>query len=171
MAFPRCFAGEAAQADPLRNLWQERARWRLVSHEIFAQMRCHKIEKSGSKPFPKRIGVGNTRPHPVGVGPGLPSQGAFRDGEWRGWPRQLPVSEEAAFSQGMQWLIAGWSSPVARQAHNLKVASSNLAPATRLTLLGQQPRGVNCMGGNRHACVDDTLIANAHHDGKQACEV
>ena len=25
--------------------------------------------------------------------------------------------------------IAGWSSPVARQAHNLKVASSNLAPA------------------------------------------
>jgi hypothetical protein len=27
-------------------------------------------------------------------------------------------------------LIAGWSSPVARQAHNLKVVSSNLAPAT-----------------------------------------
>ena len=26
---------------------------------------------------------------------------------------------------------AGWSSPVARQAHNLKVASSNLAPATK----------------------------------------
>jgi hypothetical protein len=27
---------------------------------------------------------------------------------------------------------AGWSSPVARQAHNLKVVSSNLAPATKL---------------------------------------
>ena len=27
-------------------------------------------------------------------------------------------------------LIAGWSSPVARQAHNLKVAGSNPAPAT-----------------------------------------
>ena len=27
--------------------------------------------------------------------------------------------------------IAGWSSPVARQAHNLKVAGSNPAPATR----------------------------------------
>jgi hypothetical protein len=26
---------------------------------------------------------------------------------------------------------AGWSSPVARQAHNLKVAGSNPAPATR----------------------------------------
>ncbi len=28
---------------------------------------------------------------------------------------------------------AGWSSPVARQAHNLKVVSSNLAPATIFT--------------------------------------
>ena len=28
-------------------------------------------------------------------------------------------------------LTAGWSSPVARQAHNLKVAGSNPAPATR----------------------------------------
>jgi hypothetical protein len=27
---------------------------------------------------------------------------------------------------------AGWSSPVARQAHNLKVVSSNLAPATKI---------------------------------------
>ena len=30
--------------------------------------------------------------------------------------------------------IAGWSSPVARQAHNLKVAGSNPAPATNLRL-------------------------------------
>ena len=28
--------------------------------------------------------------------------------------------------------IAGWSSPVARQAHNLKVVGSNPAPATNL---------------------------------------
>ncbi len=28
-------------------------------------------------------------------------------------------------------LIAGWSSPVARQAHNLKVVGSNPAPATK----------------------------------------
>lgn len=27
-------------------------------------------------------------------------------------------------------VVAGWSSPVARQAHNLKVAGSNPAPAT-----------------------------------------
>ena len=33
------------------------------------------------------------------------------------------VLQETAF-------IAGWSSPVARQAHNLKVVGSNPAPAT-----------------------------------------
>ena len=32
-------------------------------------------------------------------------------------------------SDSFVFFIAGWSSPVARQAHNLKVASSNLAPA------------------------------------------
>ena len=32
---------------------------------------------------------------------------------------------------------AGWSSPVARQAHNLKVVSSNLAPATKFSPLDQ----------------------------------
>ena len=31
----------------------------------------------------------------------------------------------------MPHLIAGWSSPVARQAHNLKVVGSNPAPATK----------------------------------------
>jgi predicted GIY-YIG superfamily endonuclease len=31
-------------------------------------------------------------------------------------------------------LIAGWSSPVARQAHNLKVVGSNPAPATNFSL-------------------------------------
>jgi hypothetical protein len=37
-------------------------------------------------------------------------------------------------------LNAGWSSPVARQAHNLKVVSSNLAPATKLSSVIQKPR-------------------------------
>ena len=32
--------------------------------------------------------------------------------------------------------IAGWSSPVARRAHNPKVASSNLAPATKIISRG-----------------------------------
>ena len=30
--------------------------------------------------------------------------------------------------------FAGWSSPVAREAHNLEVVSSNLAPATRMEI-------------------------------------
>src|SRR5690242_21613146 len=33
-------------------------------------------------------------------------------------------------SAGRHWLGAGWSSPVARQAHNLKVVGSNPTPAT-----------------------------------------
>jgi hypothetical protein len=32
----------------------------------------------------------------------------------------------------LKYLIAGWSSLVARRAHNPKVASSNLAPATKV---------------------------------------
>ena len=34
--------------------------------------------------------------------------------------------------------IAGWSSPVARQAHNLKAAGSNPAPATKTYKLHQR---------------------------------
>ena len=37
-------------------------------------------------------------------------------------------------------LIAGWSSPVARQAHNLKAAGSNPAPATPSLSEGNEAR-------------------------------
>ena len=37
--------------------------------------------------------------------------------------------------------IAGWSSPVARQAHNLKVTGSNPVPATKLV------RKIKCLKG------------------------
>src|SRR5438477_8780782 len=39
-------------------------------------------------------------------------------------------------------VIAGWSSPVARQAHNLKVVGSNPTPATKLTPSSQRLGGV-----------------------------
>src|SRR5688572_9046235 len=39
----------------------------------------------------------------------------------------------------VRWLGAGWSSPVARQAHNLKVAGSNPAPATNAILFNRNP--------------------------------
>ncbi len=38
-------------------------------------------------------------------------------------------------------VVAGWSSPVARQAHNLKVAGSNPAPATTDTERSPLRRG------------------------------
>jgi hypothetical protein len=41
---------------------------------------------------------------------------------------------EAPINQGFG---AGWSSPVARQAHNLKVVGSNPTPATKIRLLDQ----------------------------------
>jgi hypothetical protein len=43
--------------------------------------------------------------------------------------RRLPI-----VMIGIRHLAAGWSSPVARQAHNLKVAGSNPAPATNLMI-------------------------------------
>ena len=50
----------------------------------------------------------------------------------------LTISRDCAHNKSAQTCIkqapnsnsAGWSSPVARQAHNLKVAGSNPAPAT-----------------------------------------
>src|SRR6185437_6010114 len=42
------------------------------------------------------------------------------------------TSRHRFFDEAAQRLIAGWSSPVARQAHNLKVTGSNPVPATKL---------------------------------------
>jgi hypothetical protein len=51
---------------------------------------------------------------------------------------------------------AGWSSPVARQAHNLKVVGSNPTPATNL-----KARNVNALAGflMRKLCVKGLLRA------------
>jgi hypothetical protein len=50
---------------------------------------------------------------------------------------------------------AGWSSPVARQAHNLKAAGSNPAPATKSKPKYQKPARSNpagfCAFGTRHS--------------------
>lgn len=43
--------------------------------------------------------------------------------------RDKRAAHKAAFC--VKLYLAGWSSPVARQAHNLKAAGSNPAPATR----------------------------------------
>jgi hypothetical protein len=52
---------------------------------------------------------------------------------------------------------AGWSSPVARQAHNLKAAGSNPAPATKLLQVSTQKRPPS--GGRSCFCAPDTQPA------------
>jgi hypothetical protein len=66
-----------------------------------------------------------------GLLPGLPSQEA--SGRDRSAPQSVgQIRFGTGFFEGLQWFIAGWSSPVARQAHNLKVTGSNPVPATRM---------------------------------------
>ncbi len=54
--------------------------------------------------------------------------------------RSLQQTKTNAQSPNAQSPNAGWSSPVARQAHNLKVISSNLVPATTFTERANKPR-------------------------------
>ena len=68
-------------------------------------------------------------------------------GSWPARPGGLP-----AF--GLFEADAGWSSPVARQAHNLKVAGSNPAPATSFTCTSRSAStrplaGVSCVLAQR----------------------
>jgi hypothetical protein len=46
-------------------------------------------------------------------------------------PKAKTGPDKTVFCGPQKPLGAGWSSPVARQAHNLKAAGSNPAPATR----------------------------------------
>src|SRR5436190_664235 len=88
-----------------------------------------KTSKPGLLPFPKQVGVDTYAPHPLAM-PGLPSQEAF--GTVRLAPRRWPVSFPVRLFERRARFNAGWSSPVARQAHNLKVIGSNPIPATNL---------------------------------------
>ena len=57
---------------------------------------------------------------------------------------------------------AGWSSPVARQAHNLKVVGSNPTPATKINITYQY------VNGHRRAafCFGEMRGATAHSTGQ-----
>ena len=54
---------------------------------------------------------------------------------------RLAAHDVDPIPQGCYDASAGWSSQVARWAHNPKVASSNLAPATK-SLRGREPRQI-----------------------------
>jgi hypothetical protein len=86
-----------------------------------------KPRKDRSRAFPKRIGVGTYRSHPRAF-----ARVAFSGSLRTGPAPQALAKSVSAFRQGAQRFIAGWSSPVARQAHNLKVTGSNPVPATKI---------------------------------------
>jgi hypothetical protein len=87
-----------------------------------------KSRKGRSRAFPKRTCVGTYRSHPTAYARVAFSGSPYGPDPrlWR-WPDRFPD-----FGEGAQWFIAGWSSPVARQAHNLKVTGSNPVPATKI---------------------------------------
>ena len=92
----------------------------------------HKIPKR-SHPALSKPGVRWYIPlAPRGLGPGclLRKPPDRIDRRLRAWANFVSVP---VFAEGVQRFIAGWSSPVARQAHNLKVTGSNPVPATKTT--------------------------------------
>ena len=99
---------------------------------IFAVTKSSKVSP---RPFPNWAHVDTyalaTPPALPSIALGLPSQEVSKR------KRRLDGVDSSRFGFGFPAkafarFIAGWSSPVARQAHNLKVVSSNLTPATKL---------------------------------------
>src|ERR1700720_1186255 len=89
-----------------------------------------KSPKDRSRAFPKRLGVGTYRSHPRAFA-WVAFSGSLRTGLIGALGRG-PNSFRVPVFEGTQRFIAGWSSPVARQAHNLKVTGSNPVPATKI---------------------------------------
>ena len=108
----------------LRSFWQGRS-----MEAVWPVLAVIKSRKVGSQAFPKRTHIGTYRWHP-GASARVAFSGSLRTGSIGALGR-WPNSCRHRFFEGMQRFIAGWSSPVARQAHNLKVTGSNPVPATR----------------------------------------
>src|SRR3954449_2233913 len=100
-------------------------------------------------PFQSRLALVHTaRTH--GPCPGLPSQEPADLTNRRPWALARFVS--GSVFEGAQRFIAGWSSPVARQAHNLKVIGSNPIPATK-TRAGRSASSKAALRGGFRVCV------------------
>ena len=94
---------------------------------------CLKTRESRSPPglpktsqYPLHIPYLKQRPQQAAV---RASENASRPSQTS--PRKSQSEKKSLASQKRNQINAGWSSPVARQAHNLKVAGSNPAPATK----------------------------------------
>jgi hypothetical protein len=100
-----------------------------------APVRRHKVEKNVPTALSKDGPGWYIPPAPDGLGPGVAFQGSLRDGRSKPRaPRWPSIQRPRPFDEGAQRFNAGWSSPVARQAHNLKVIGSNPIPATKFGL-------------------------------------
>ena len=101
---------------------------------------CHKNRESRLMALSKVAARWYIPPAPKGVRPGC----LLRKPPDRivDAPRALTRSfRDQASGWDAHRFIAGWSSPVARQAHNLKVIGSNPIPATKIS---PDPSGLGC---------------------------
>ena len=129
------------QAGGLWNFWQVQGK--------SAGIRAHSLSQSRKKrprsPFQRQSGLVHTprtrRALPRGCLPGKPS-----GREKQATRAALALNPPSpAFSEGAQRFNAGWSSPVARQAHNLKVIGSNPIPATKFGMTGSDTKMARLM--------------------------
>jgi hypothetical protein len=91
--------------------------------------------------------------------PGVAFQGSLRDERSKPREQRRPfIHRPRHFHEGKATVNAGWSSPVARQAHNLKVIGSNPIPATKFgpyrsrSENGPLEAGHFCFGGAVREC-------------------
>ena len=75
-----------------------------------------------------KTGLSSMRPelYPIGHHDDNPGRGLFKPGH----DCYIILARGLLRAFRFRWFDAGWSSPVARQAHNLKVVGSNPTPAT-----------------------------------------
>ena len=117
-----------AKTQVLRGLWQERFPEAVLPPQTpaFAVIKSSKGEPF---PFPKQADVDTYRSRPTASARSPSQEASGRDRSASSGVRRDCFG--TGFLKAAQRFNAGWSSPVARQAHNLKVIGSNPIPATK----------------------------------------
>ena len=117
-----------AETQVLRGLWQERFPEAVLPPQTpaFAVIKSSKGEPF---PFPKRADVDTYRSRPTASARSPSQEASGRNRSASSGVRRDCFG--TGLSKAAQRFNAGWSSPVARQAHNLKVIGSNPIPATK----------------------------------------
>ena len=116
-----------AKTPLLRCLWQGRFHTAVFLPQtlVFAVIKSSKAEPF---PFPKRGDVDTYPSRPTASARSPSQEASGRDRSASSGVRRDRFG--TGFLKAAQRFNAGWSSPVARQAHNLKVIGSNPIPAT-----------------------------------------